>query len=303
VCPTCRSAPLEITHTASANDERLLDGMLGCEACGASFPVLDGIPVLVPDPRSFLAQNVLLAVARDLPEPLAAWIGEASGQNSAWDANRQHLSSYGHDHYGPEGGRATALLEAARPPGGGLALDLGCGPGAATHALAKDHELVLGLDLHLGLLRLAHQVLRSGVARFPVRELGVRYRPVDRRIGLEHPERVDFWCCDASTLPLADGVANTAISMNLVDCVPSPPLHLEELGRVLAPGGHAVLATPFDWAPHVTPQSAWLDPDGLVAALPESLAVSSRQDHPWGVYVHGRRTSRYDALLLGLRKV
>ena len=301
VCPACRGEALTLRADVEAADE-VLDGFLDYRSCGADYPILAGVPVIVPDPRTFLANNLLLATSRDVPEPLSAWLGRACGQGSAWDANRQHLSSYGADHYGPDGGRAIRLLDAARPPGGRLALDLGCGPGATSHALADDHQLVLGVDLHLGLLRLAHQVLHTGVARFPVRTSGLGYRLVEAEVHLRQPERVDFWCCDATALPFADASVDTATSLNLVDCVPSPTLHLQELHRVLAPGGHATLATPFDWAPHVTPPAHWLDGDGLVGALPEGLELRSRQDAPWGVFIHDRRTSSYEALLLALQK-
>ena len=302
VCPACRDEVLVLARELESSGDEVREGFLTCPACRADLPIVGGVPVLVPDPRTFLANNLLLALARDVSEPLSAWLGAACGQGSAWDAHRQHLSSYGSDHYGPDGGRAAALLDAGRPPGGRLALDLGCGPGATSHALATDHELVLGVDLHLGLLRLARQVLHERVARFPVRTSGLGYREIRREVELPHAERVDFWCADATALPFADATVDTATSLNLIDCVPSPTLHLQELHRVLALGGHATLATPFDWAPHVTPPAHWLDAEALEAALPDGLELRRRQDVPWAVFIHARRTSSYDALLLQLQK-
>jgi SAM-dependent methyltransferase len=256
---------------------------------------------LVPDPKTFLAHNLVVAIARELPEPISAFLGDAAGQNTVWDALRQHLSSYGSDHFGEDGGRARALFDAARPPSGALAFDLGCGPGALTHALARDHDFVLGVDMHFGLLRLAAGVLRSGVATYPQRISGLRYKEMRHSVRLDHADRVDFWCCDATALPFDDALVDTALSLNLVDCVASPTDHLSELGRVLTPGGHATLSTPFDWAPQVTPAAAWLDAESLIDAL-GPLEVLERTDHPWGVYIHERRVSGYRALLLRLQR-
>ncbi len=45
-CPVCRSS-LELERRDSAGPE-VVDGTLTCERCGATYPISDGIPDLMP---------------------------------------------------------------------------------------------------------------------------------------------------------------------------------------------------------------------------------------------------------------
>jgi uncharacterized protein YbaR (Trm112 family) len=45
-CPTCK-APLELT-TQSEKDGEVITGSLRCTKCGTVYPIVDGIPNLLP---------------------------------------------------------------------------------------------------------------------------------------------------------------------------------------------------------------------------------------------------------------
>ncbi|HYF07377.1 MAG TPA: hypothetical protein VD970_07120, partial [Acetobacteraceae bacterium] len=132
------------------------EGILHCPSpdCRLEFPILDGVPVIVPDVAAYLSANLAHVMARDdLPATLESLIGDAAGPGSPFDTTRLHLSSYVRDHYGrhdpdePREGADTpgatvrcleaglALLGEARFAG--PALDIGCACGGATHALAE----------------------------------------------------------------------------------------------------------------------------------------------------------------------
>src|SRR5207302_5037469 len=71
-------------------------------------------------------------------------------------------------------------------------------------------------------------------------------------------DQLSFWCGDVGALPFADGTFDGALSLNVVDCVPSPLAHLMELGRVLRDRAPALLSSPYDWSPNATPVAQWL---------------------------------------------
>ena len=108
VCPLCRSrssqdVPLKIGLVIRAEDDAILEGALHCTnpECQCEFPILDGIPLLVPQIRSYVATNIShLTARRDLSAQIESMLGDCCGPGSAVDQTRQQLSSYAWDHYG-----------------------------------------------------------------------------------------------------------------------------------------------------------------------------------------------------------
>jgi SAM-dependent methyltransferase len=204
------------------------------------------------------------------------------------------------------------------------ALDLGCGAGGTSFALAARHPdaLVLGADLNLGLLRLARRAA-AGRVTYPRRRIGLVY---DRRsfpVALPGASRVDFWACDATALPLRDGTADLVAALNLLDCVAEPSLLLAELSRVLAPRGHLLLATPYDWSTRATQPAHWIGGHSQRAAhagtgekfLRDLLSAGAHPQSvtglhlcgevanwPWHTRLHDRAAMRYETHLLALQR-
>ena len=87
----------------------------------------------------------------------------------------------------------------------------------APHARADGEDtLVLGVDIHLALLRLARRAA-AGVLSYPRRRIGIVY---DRRrfpVPLPGADRVDFWACDALALPF--GPNTLKWSWLLISCL------------------------------------------------------------------------------------
>jgi ubiquinone/menaquinone biosynthesis C-methylase UbiE len=104
----------------------------------------------------------------------------------------------------------------------GKIIDVGCGFGATNLVLAErfvDSEIV-GIDLSEPLLQLAGTTAESK--------------------GLS--SRVRFEKADVQEIPFADNTFDVAINVNMVHLVEEPIKMLNEIERILLPGGHLFIA-------------------------------------------------------------
>lgn len=107
VCPVCRTAeraaPLEIGRVDREARDAIDQGILRCSssACQHEYPVIDGLPVIVPDLRAYVRDHLHEIEARDdLSEALDSLVNDCCGPSSPRDVLRQHQSSYAAAHYG-----------------------------------------------------------------------------------------------------------------------------------------------------------------------------------------------------------
>lgn len=349
VCPRClfimgAEETLELAEVAREDAHGVLEGRLVCpsEDCRQEYPIIDGVPILVPDLRTYVIGNLSYLLARDdLSEGVESLLGDAAGPTSLLDSVRQSVNGYAWDHYaahdpqepaasaalsGAAGRCLQAGLEALKKLPEGPLLDLGCATGGASFALAQvlgGTRLVVGLDASMPMLRIAQRVLQRGEVSYPRRRVGMVY---DRRTFSHRPEgqeRVDFWLADASTPPFASGTFAAVAALNLLDCLPDPPHLLAQIERLLQPGGGAVLTCPYDWSANATPAEYWLGghsqrgehggaaepmvrrlltPGGHERSVKTLTLEAEIENHPWQVRVHDRALMTYSTHLLALRR-
>lgn len=338
VCLVCRTAsggenPLFLADVRREVGDHVVEGTLRCpsSSCQREYPILDGIPLLISNLRAYVAGAIDQINAReDLDATTESLLGDCCGPGSSYDATRQHLSTYAWDHYGdldPEekgapgnhcpGSVRSVLhrgLELAGEIPEGPILDLGCAVGRTTFELAQTGRPVVGVDLGYAMLRLAARTLRQRRVRYPRRRVGLVY---DRRDFvfqyLVNEKDLDFWACDALALPFPPGTFAAVVGLNVLDCVQSPHDLLAALPRLLAPGGKAILSTPYDWSPAATPVEAWLgghsqrgetagasEPvlralltPGAHPASIEGLRIVAESSVPWRVRLHERAVMEY----------
>ena len=151
------------------------------------------------------------------------------------------------------------IVELAQLRPGGVVVDLGCGSGPTLAAFARSDPqcTVHGFDRSSDAVTKAAELLAS------------------------HPGSSEFTAADLrDPVPLPDGCADAVVSYNLLECLPDPLALINEVGRLLAPGGTAVLA-------HV-------DFDSLVVAgAPQDLDrrichAFADDQQPWMDCVDGR---------------
>jgi SAM-dependent methyltransferase len=295
------------------------------------YPIIDGIPYLVPDLRTFMSTALEHTLMRDdLPETIESLLGDCAGPGTVYDATRQYLSSYGWDHYSEfdplepsDDGRTSAVvrcLDACWPHmkfGSGPLLEVGASVGRSTFEMAaRTDGLVLGIDLNIAMLRIAMRVLREGRVKYPRRRIGLVYDQRDFEVSFEAADRVDFWACDATALPVRAASVGAVVGLNILDTVRSP-LHLfSALDRVVSQGGSLALCAPYDWAPTATPFEGWigghsqrgpmrgqaeplirslLTPGAHPQAVRRLALVHEVADIPWEVRVHDRSTMHYSS--------
>lgn len=345
ICPTCRAAgrpPSLLTLGTVLAEEGgdVLEGILTCpaDACMREHPIIDGIPIIIDDIRSYVrGQFSQIAQRSDISAPMQGLLGDCLGPGSELEQSRYHLSTYGRSHYGDldpdmplarEHGlvglfeRGLSMLDTLAS---GVWLDIGCSVGRATFEMAaRTDDLVLGVDMNFGMLRLARQVLREGRVRHPLRQGGIVYHERDFAVDLPGRVRAEFWACDAMALPFANRSFAGALSFNITDCVPSPVLHLMEMGRVLGHDAQAIVTTPYDWSANATPLENWIGGHSQRShnagqstrelrrvlsedAPPEHdtrmVIARELEDVPWYVYVHQRATMEYRVHLVVTRRL
>jgi len=142
----------------------------------------------------------------------------------------------------------------ARPDG--LGLDVGAACGRVTFDLARDHRAAFGLDLSHTLIRGAEQVRRTGRARYRTVDEGALLDTFDVAVDVAPSAR--FLVGDALSLPFGDGDFVTVVALNLIDRVPDPLLALDELARMVAPGGALLVGSPYTWLESFTDRERWL---------------------------------------------
>jgi len=154
--------------------------------------------------------------------------------------------------------RGIAAEVAASTPQGGRILEVGCGPGLLSVRLAQSHGLeVTGLDLDPAMIELARAnalTSSSGPGRLP-----------------------SFVVGDVAALPFDDGSFDIVVSTFSLHHWSDRTAGLNEIARVLAPGGRALI---WDIKPGGLPFHPAVD-DAAEQLSGSSLKLTAARDWRW----------------------
>ncbi len=150
------------------------------------------------------------------------FVSYLASESVGWSEELQGLHDDGPDHVIDRGTRAAALLALASEQLGGRATiaDIGCGSGRMLEDIAREFggATLVGIDaVPVGLSRAHERVPRALLV-----------------------------LADVRALPLTSGSLDAVVALNVLEHVPEDRAVLQQIRRVLRPGGVAVLVVPFN---------------------------------------------------------
>lgn len=246
ICPEClnidvnKEVQLSLDIQKETNDE-VIEGQLNCPECSSYYNINEGIAVVVPEK--------ILPITR----------------TKAGYGSFLMLSSYLWSHYseffnGPDATDAYKKWAAAFNPREGWTLDIGCAVGRLTFELTKTHDRAVGVDTSLSFIQAARKLASQRRLEF---DLIMEGRITERKSSVLDPdfkfESAEFIVADAMALPFRSDRFATASSVNILEKVPDPSLHLLEANRVMDKANARFLfSDPFSWDETVSSPDLWL---------------------------------------------
>ena len=248
LCPECipEEMPLDLDINEE-QDEDVIEGRLVCSDCGRTYPIHKGVAVLLPEKSSSVLSN-------------------GTGYNS-----RGMLSAYLWSHFcdffnDPDATDAYRVWSSYFKGTNGYALDIGCAVGRLSFEMSKTYSHVIGIDTSKTFIEKARELLIKKRLDF---DLIIEGHIAERRSceldGQWNYDNMEFIVADALALPFPKSLFSTVSSVNVLEKVPDPLLHLAEANRVLREKDSMFLfSDPFSWDESVMGSELWLGgkPDG-----------------------------------------
>lgn len=242
ICPQCQDKERLLTvDIQKEDDEEIIEGQLICPDCSKRYEIHDGIAVVVPDK--------ILPITR-----------ETAGYGSF-----SMLSSYLWSHYseffnGPDATDAYKKWATVFTSQKGWALDIGCSVGRLTFEMTKTHDRAVGIDTSRSFIRAARSLAARRHLEF---DLIMEGQITEKRSCTLDPDfelgNAEFIVADAMALPFRSNCFATANSVNILEKVTDPALHLSEANRVMDKANARFLfSDPFTWDETVSSPAQWL---------------------------------------------
>ena len=142
------------------------------------------------------------------------------------------------------------------------ALDLGCRTGRTTWELAKNFEMVTGLDFTARNIRVAIQLQENGSFNYVFPEEGelLSYHQLKiNALGFEDlVGKVKFMQSDASNMKSIFVGYDLVLLNDILDQMYNPRHFLTGVHKRINPGGRLIVATGFDWSEACTNRENWV---------------------------------------------
>ncbi|MEC7986992.1 MAG: methyltransferase domain-containing protein [Myxococcota bacterium] len=339
ICPRCKKDRAQdhvLALQVYTGDKKWVEeGQLFCPSCRTVYPIICGIPILVPEPQEYIQKSLLHMVWNENLSPFSSqWLSEAAGPGSNFELTKQYLSTYCWCHYhdlhpDSEDTETSGLVEILQKMRqerlfDGLQIDIGCSVGRGTFDLAHTTQnLSLGVDVNFSMLRIAQKIQRTQRISYDLRKVGTIYKRQSYDLSLPSADLVDFWVADALNLPFANQSMLRCNSANVLDCVANPADHLRELSRIQNPLGYFSLVTPYDWSVNATAYDNWIGGHTAMGSFKGSAEktvlwyLSSESPFPdlkdieiiqqipelsWRLRIHNRSTMHYKIHLIIARR-
>ncbi len=241
VCPVCLPAEAPMQIDIIENHENDIEtGILTCSQCSATFPINEGIAHLDPKQNDF-----------------------QTGENKY--ETEEVVSSYLWSHYGelfdPENcSKAYTTWSEMMQPHGGIAIDAGGAVGRFTFEMSSKCDFSIGIDTSVAFIKAARELMKIRQMNIQLKEEGFLTKEVHLALPEQwRSDKVEFLVANAMALPFRAKSVSSFASLNLVDKVPSPIKHLEEMNRITRDKDvQFLLSDPFSWSTEAAPVDEWL---------------------------------------------
>jgi SAM-dependent methyltransferase len=242
ICPTC--LPLEKELVCQIEEEHgtdILSGFLKCDTCGTRYPIQEGTASLFPRTRE---KNRKEPSKYESPSVISSYLwSHFSDMLNEEEANTAY-KDWG-DLIGYQNG---------------FSLDAGCAVGRFTFEMSMKSDFAVGIDNSHALIWTARELMKNRQLKVTIKEEGLLTR--EKRIQLPEKwstDKVEFVVGDAQILPFRSRTFSSLATLNLVDKVPEPLRHLEELNRVARESeAQFLFSDPFSWSSEVAREENWL---------------------------------------------
>lgn len=284
LCPACREdlvVEKDLVKYFNGTKTELSEGFLSCNGREEhTFLVVDGVALLVTDLTRYLSskKNIIsdliqLATTSEAKVFIAKQISEIDEfEQNTWES-RLTTSSYIWSHFDLSWEEAPweifletlqidtvgefsskhlmEIVNSFLPNDcyeGSLGIDIGCSVGGNTHSLSKSMSVAIGCDYSFSAIRTAREIRDTeGVYEyeFPIGEQLTETHMID--VDMPNKKKTEFVVADAKALPFKNNLADTVLSINMVDTLRDPLTHLKEANRLLAEGGYLITCDPYQW--------------------------------------------------------
>lgn len=283
LCPSC-GEDLVVKESLITNvKERRTDfceGFLSCKGVeNHTFLVVDGVALLVNDLTSYLSSKKSIIselIQAATTSEVMIFIAEQVSNIDEFESNTwekptttsiyiwSHFDSFQEEPQGrflemqkidpDERVSSNHLREVVRSflpkdySEDSVGIDIGSSVGGNTHSLSKVTSVAIGCDYSFRAIRTAREIRdTSGMYEYelPVEEQLTETRLID--VDVPNPKKTEFVVADVRALPFQDNIADTALSVNMIDTIRKPLKLLNETDRILAKGGRLITCDPYQW--------------------------------------------------------
>lgn len=274
VCPYCvRQSNGEdillrlIRERAVIDGDDIREGNLFCCNCSRSYEITEGVAVFpTPQGQTKYDQRAVAEIyVQTQYRDVLAKSEELRGSLKSNDATGFFIEPKTGDESHPSSNYYLELagLPGERVTGESVVIDIGCSVGRLSRELARKAKLVIGVDLSFTQVKIARELLLTGVTSIslsPCRVSGstVEDEEVSVRLEDESASNVEFIVADAALLPFRDGAFDAICASAVIQRVPDAENFILNVKRLSHDGTLLLITSPFDWNDKYSPKESWL---------------------------------------------